>query len=51
MPVFIWWARRDSNPQALRQRILSPQRIPVPPLALEARTRFALVYRVLQTLA
>lgn len=28
-----WWARWDSNPQGLLQRILSPSRIPVPPLA------------------
>jgi hypothetical protein len=29
-----WWARRESNPQGLfSQRILSPPRIPVPPLA------------------
>src|SRR5690349_5721374 len=32
--LFCWWARRDSNPQGLfSQRILSPSRIPVPPLA------------------
>ena len=30
----VWWARRDSNPQGLFiQRILSPPRIPIPPLA------------------
>lgn len=28
-----WWERRDSNPQALRQRILSPSCIPIPPLS------------------
>ena len=29
-----WWARRDLNPQGLfNQRILSPSRIPIPPLA------------------
>ena len=29
-----WWARRDLNPQGLfSQRILSPPRIPIPPLA------------------
>ena len=29
-----WWARRDLNPQGfLDQRILSPPRIPIPPLA------------------
>ncbi len=27
------WARRDSNPHALRQSILSRSRIPIPPLA------------------
>lgn len=34
-PVFFsWWARRDLNPQGcLDQRILSPSRIPIPPLA------------------
>gem|GEM_PF-4582923 len=34
----MWWARRDSNPQAVRQRILSPQRIPIPPLALMTKS-------------
>src|SRR5204863_5652080 len=30
-----WWARWDLNPQGLfSQRILSPSRIPIPPLAL-----------------
>jgi hypothetical protein len=34
----VWWARRDLNPQGLfNQRILSPPRIPIPPLALELR--------------
>jgi hypothetical protein len=48
--IFSWWARRDSNPQGLfSQRILSPPRIPIPPLALEARTGNAPVYWVLQT--
>ena len=43
----MWWARRDSNPQALfRQRILSPSRIPIPPLAQILET--ALFYRYLQ---
>lgn len=27
-----WCPRSDSNRQALRQRILSPSRIPIPPL-------------------
>lgn len=31
---FLWWARGDLNPQGyLDQRILSPSRIPIPPLA------------------
>ena len=45
--VIFWWARRDLNPQGLLdQRILSPPRIPIPPLArisyggtYESRTR------------
>ena len=28
-----WWARRESNPQSVRNTILSRARIPVPPLA------------------
>src|SRR5689334_11887413 len=33
-PSSVWWARRDLNPQGLfSQRILSPPRIPIPPLA------------------
>lgn len=32
--LFSWWARWDLNPQGLfSQRILSPPRIPIPPLA------------------
>ena len=28
-----WWARRDSNPQAVRHRILNPACLPISPLA------------------
>lgn len=31
----VWWARRESNPQSVRNTILSRARIPVPPLALK----------------
>src|SRR5579884_2197472 len=36
----IWWARWESNPQSLRNTILSRARIPVPPLALVIFTKF-----------
>lgn len=31
------WASRELNPDPLRDRILSPARLPVPPLALRQR--------------
>ena len=39
--IFSWWARWDLNPQGLfSQRILSPSRIPIPPLAHRQSPRF-----------
>ena len=46
-----WWARRDSNPQALfRQRILSPPRIPIPPLAQNLQLLIVATWRHLPEL-
>ena len=56
--VAIWCARRESNPHGLFiQGILSPSRLPIPPLAhgvfikMEAPTGIEPVYAVLQTAA
>ena len=38
MPV--WWASRELNPDPLRDRILSPARLPIPPLALVSLQEF-----------
>ena len=32
-PEFLWYAARDSNPQALRRWDLNPMRLPIPPAA------------------
>lgn len=39
-----WWARRGSNPQSVRNTILSRARIPIPPLARKVVYRGVLYY-------
>lgn len=39
-----WWARRGSNPQSVRNTILSRARIPIPPLARKMVYRGVLYY-------
>ena len=38
---YFWWARRESNPQSVRNTILSRARIPIPPLAPQKYPNFA----------
>lgn len=47
----IWCERRDSNPHVIRQWILSPLCMPIPPLShLAQKERFELSFMVLETI-